>query len=70
MGRPVELHTHAVAEHVLYHIGWDAFTGNGSHNMHLTPDAAKHWNSFTKPAAQKALTKLLKLKIPGGKRAK
>jgi hypothetical protein len=66
-GRPIELHTHAFAEHVIYHISWEAFTTKGSHNLHLTEDAAKHWNSLTKPAAQKTLAKLPKLKIPGGK---
>ena len=66
-GCQTELHTHAFAEHVIYHIGWEAFTTKGSHNLHLTEDAAKHWNSLTKPAAQKTLAKLPKLKIPGGK---
>jgi len=39
-GRPIELHTHVAAEHVLYHIGWHAFSANGSHNMQLMPDTA------------------------------
>jgi hypothetical protein len=66
-GRPIEIHTHASAEHVVYHIGWNAFTSQGSNHLQLTSDAAKHWNSLTKPAAQKTLAKL---KIPGGKMAK
>jgi hypothetical protein len=64
---PIELHTHAFAKHVIYHISWEAFTTKGSHNLHLTEDAAKHWNSLTKPATQKTLAKLPKLKIPGRK---
>jgi len=69
-GRPIELHAHALAEDVIYHIGWEAFTTKGSHNLHLTDDAAKHWNSLAKPAARKTLAKLPALKIPGGKMSK
>jgi hypothetical protein len=66
-GRPIELHAHDFAEHVLYHVGWDAFSANGSHNMQLTPDTAEHWKALTKLTTRQALTKLPKLKIPGGK---
>jgi len=66
----IELHAHAFAEHVIYHIGWAAFINKGSHNLHLTGEAAKHWNSLAKPAAQKTLAKLSKIKIPGGKMSK
>ena len=69
-GLPIELHAHALVEDVIYHIGWEAFTTKGSHNLHLTNDAAKHWNSLTKPAARKTLAKLPALKIPGGKMSK
>ena len=69
-GRLIELHAHALAEDVIYHIGWKAFTTKGSHNLHLMDDTAKHWNSLTKPAARKTLAKLPALKIPGGKMSK
>ena len=68
-GRSYELHTHAFAEHVIYLIGWNAFTSQGSTNLQLTSDASTHCclslnQSFK---LQKTLTKL---KIPGGKMAK
>ena len=44
-----------------------AFTNGGSHYLNLTEEAAKHWNSIAKPAAQKTLTKLSKIKIPRGR---
>jgi len=56
---------HTFAEHILYHISWAAFTNEGSHNLCLTREAAKHWNLLAKPAAQKTLAKLSKIKIPG-----
>ena len=65
----MELHMHTFAEHVIYHISWAAFTNKGSHNLHFTGDA-KHWNSLAKPAAQKTLAKLSKIKILGGKMSK
>jgi hypothetical protein len=66
MGRETELHSHAFAEDVIYHIGWAAFVSRGSYSQ-LMPDAAQHWNSLSKTATKKVLTKLPKLKIPGGK---
>jgi hypothetical protein len=68
-GRPIELHTHDFAEHVLYHVGWDAFSANGSHNMQLTPDTAEHWKALTKLTTRhtrQVLTKFPQLNIPGG----
>ena len=65
MGCETELHSHAFAEDVIYHIGWAAFVSRGSYSQ-LMPDAAQHWNSLSKTATKKVLTKLLKLKIPGG----
>jgi hypothetical protein len=66
------LHTHTFAEHVLYRIGWEAFTTKGSHNMQLTSEAEKHWKAFTELTTTKALVvaALPKLKIPGGKMTK
>ena len=71
-GRPIELHTHTFAEHVLYRISWEAFTTKGSHNMQLTSEAEKHWKAFTELTTTKALVvaALPKLKIPGGKMTK
>ena len=53
------------AEDIIYHIGWAAFVSWGSYSQ-LMPDAAQHWNSLSKTATEKVLTKLPKLKIPGG----
>jgi hypothetical protein len=58
------------AEVVAYHIGWAAITNEGSHNLHLTGEAAKCWNSPAKPAAQRTLAKLSKTKISGVKMSK
>ena len=70
MGSTIELHTHAFSELVLYHIGWETFTSKGSHNVQLTPDETEYWNTFTKLAAKRAIAKLPKITIPGGKEFK
>ena len=69
-GHTAELHLHTFADDVLYHIRWDAFTSCGSHNLQLTSKAAKHWNSHNKPATNKVLAALPKLKILSGKLSK
>ena len=60
----VELHTHVLAEDVVYHLGWSAFIDSTRSQRGLLPLAEKRWLELTKPAALK------KFKIPGGKRAK
>jgi hypothetical protein len=57
-GCPIELHTHNFAEHVLYHISWEAFTMKGSHNMKLTSEAEKLWKALPKSTTRKALAAL------------
>jgi hypothetical protein len=44
-GCTIKLHTHAFAEDVIYHLDWEVFATKGSHDLHFTDDAAKHWNS-------------------------
>lgn len=60
----IELHTHVLADDVIYHLGWTAFVESTRSQRELLPLAEKRWLELTKPAALK------KLKIPGGKRAK
>jgi hypothetical protein len=69
-GRSIELHTHTIAEHVIYHIGWDAFISKDALHCQLKSEAANHWKALTKPAVNTLLAKIPKLKIPGGKMAK
>lgn len=68
--RPVELHAHAVAKHVIYHTGWNAFVSKDVQHYQLTSEAAKFWKALTKPAAKALLMTLPKLKVPGGKMVK
>ena len=65
ISQSVELHTHAKSEDVLYHVGWEAFIPDASHNRELNSLAVKHWIELTKPAAK---AKLATITIPGGKR--
>lgn len=58
-----KIHTHASAEHVLYHLGWAVMQKVSRRTFLLTADATKHWCALTKPAVAKLPT----LKIRGGK---
>ena len=59
------LHTHAPADHILYHLGKNALTGDHPTQKSLTSLAASHWNAFqlTKSVLSKAPP--LKIRIPG-----
>ncbi|KAF7972503.1 hypothetical protein HWV62_17876 [Athelia sp. TMB] len=66
--RETEIHTHTLAEHVLYHLDSTAFSLPSAIYPSLKPEHAKIWNAFNIPSAEKALLQTLpKIKIPGGK---
>ena len=60
----IELHTHVLADHIIYHLGWTAFVELTQSQCELLPHAEKQWLELMKPAAH------IELKILGGKRAK
>ncbi|KAH7902917.1 hypothetical protein BJ138DRAFT_1021366 [Hygrophoropsis aurantiaca] len=64
MYRQHELHTHAQAKHILYHLGKNALVGTDSRALQLTPRSATHWHALTRTKVKK---KLPTLKILAGK---
>ena len=63
--RKIELHTHAKASHLLYHLGSKALTGDHRDSMRLTSIAASRWKAFMKPKVKAALTVAQSLKAVG-----
>ena len=61
----IELHMHAKASHLLYHLGSKALTGDHRDSMRLTSIAASRWKAFMKPKVKAALTVAQSLKAVG-----
>jgi hypothetical protein len=59
-----ELHTHAPVGHLLYNLGFTAFTNDDPSNSILTDLCASHWSSFQKPKVRKAVKLTIKIKRP------
>ncbi|KAI0349019.1 hypothetical protein OH77DRAFT_1415677, partial [Trametes cingulata] len=58
----VDIHTHAPAEHLLYHLGTKASSSSGQPDMLLLkPFAAARWHALTRRKVQQKLT----IRIPG-----
>jgi hypothetical protein len=66
--RQAHLHTHAPIGHLVYHLGPSAMSPLSPGHLTLTKAGAKTWYTFTRPGlVRKAVEKLPKLKIPGGR---
>src|SRR5882762_552264 len=61
-GCQTELHTHAFAENVIYHLGWSVWFPLSAHTGRCTA-----LDNINKSATNKHLATLPKLKIPGEK---
>ncbi|KAF8161385.1 hypothetical protein B0H34DRAFT_796185 [Crassisporium funariophilum] len=62
------LHTHAPADHIVYHLGKNALTGDSSTRKALTVRSASYWNAIQSTRSVIAETAPLKIRIPGGRR--
>ncbi|KAF8162010.1 hypothetical protein BJ912DRAFT_935670 [Pholiota molesta] len=64
------LHTHAPADHIVYHLGKNALrdTGDSSTRKALSPRAASYWNAIQSTRSVIAETAPLKIRIPGGRK--
>ncbi|KAG2123801.1 hypothetical protein DEU56DRAFT_828756, partial [Suillus clintonianus] len=59
-----EIHTHAPASSILYHIGKGALKATNSRALELSNANARHWVALTAPQVKQ---KLPRLKISGGR---
>ncbi|KAJ7490608.1 hypothetical protein FB451DRAFT_1023615, partial [Mycena latifolia] len=61
--RQAHLHTHAKAEHLIFHLGRDIFERSEGVHQTLLPHPAQRWNALTRPGKASKEVKKLTLKL-------